>query len=366
MLMQEAIAWNLDLSFLEKSAEYPVPSIYPHFTAGDFKDYDAVLAFGQDKDIVTIEIENVNVAALKELEAQGVQVYPQAAVIEMIKDKGLQKQFYEKNSLPTADFQLLKNKAEIMALVESGKLTYPFIQKARTEGYDGKGVVAIRTSADVDKIMDVASVIEDLVPISKELSVIVARNKSGQVTTLPMTEMVFDQRGNLLDYLICPAEVAPALKSKAEALAIELIEAFGMVGILAVEFFLDDSGALIINEVAPRAHNSGHHTMNYGWYSQYNLHLRTLLNLNLPAQDSYRYAVMWNILGDIEHTGRPIYQGLDKLYGMKGVYPHLYGKTVTKPLRKMGHVNIVGPTKKAVLDKLQQVKQTLKVIADEN
>lgn len=366
MMMQEAIAWNLDITFLDKSSDFPVPAIYPHFTEGDFTDYDSVLAFGQDKDILTIEIENVNVEALMELESMGKKVYPQPIVIYTIKDKGLQKEFYRNQNLPTADFFLVEGNNDIIEAINSAALPFPFIQKARTEGYDGKGVVAIRSAEDLDKLMDVPSVIEELVDLDKELAVIVGRNEQGQVVTMPMTEMVFDERGNLLDYLLCPAEVEESIEEQAVILATRIIESLDMVGILAVEFFLDKKGKLSINEVAPRAHNSGHHTMNSGLYSQYNLHLRTLLNLDLPEMNADNYSVMWNILGDINHTGIPVYSDLQKLYSIQGVYPHLYGKKLTKPLRKMGHVNIVGSTKDSVLEKLQRVKSTLKVIAHES
>ena len=364
MLAQQAVGWNLQLSFLDKNATYPTPKVHPGFEVGDFTNYEDVLRFGKDKDIVTIEIENVNTEALKTLEQNKVKVYPQARVIETIKDKGLQKQFYSEESIPTAAFFLVTSKEEIIERIVKGELTYPFIQKARTAGYDGKGVALINTPENLDKLLAGPCVIEELVDIDKELAIIVARNASGQITQLPLTEMVFDERGNLLDYLITPSAITSDQLENCKQLATQIISKLDMVGILAVEFFLNKKGDIIVNEVAPRPHNSGHHTIDAGSYSQYDLHLRTLLNMDLPTDTSQRgYALMYNILGEPGYTGEAIYKGIEKLYSLPQVYVHLYGKTLTKPLRKMGHVNILGSSKEEVLEKLSKVKSLLKVIA---
>jgi 5-(carboxyamino)imidazole ribonucleotide synthase len=364
MLAQEAVGWNLQLSFLDKSEDFPVPKVHPNFEIGDFTDYNSVLKFGSDKDILTIEIENVNTDALIQLEQQGVQVYPQPSVIQTIKDKGLQKEFYAEQGIATAPFFLVSGKEEILTKLEEGTLTYPFIQKTRTAGYDGKGVTVIKDEQQLSKLFEGPSVIEDLIDIDKELAIIVARNQSGQMTQLPLTEMVFDERGNLLDYLITPSAITEEQTAQCSQLATEIISKLNMVGILAVEFFLDKAGQIIVNEVAPRPHNSGHHTINAGPNSQYDLHLRTLLNMDLPHQTAHKgYALMCNIVGEPGHTGEAIYEGLDQVYALPQVYVHLYGKTITKPLRKMGHVNIIGDTRGEVLEKLQKVKSLLKVKA---
>jgi len=364
MMLQEATTWDLDLHFLDKEFDFPVPSIYRRFHKGDFNNYEDVVAFGKEMDIITIEIENVNTDALKHLESLGKTVYPQASVIELIKDKGLQKAFYQKELIPTSPFTYSDDKAAILNSIDKGDIKLPFIQKSRLAGYDGKGVAAIIDQSDIDKIIDAPSIIEDLVDIDKELAVIVSRNAKGEVASFPVVEMVFNQKGNLLDYLICPSETTKEIAEQCDKLARAVIGKLEMVGILAVEFFLTKSGNILVNEVAPRAHNSGHHTINFNNYSQYNYHLRALLNLPFPyTRPLYSYGLMWNILGEVGHKGEAYYEGLDEVLEIEGVYPHLYGKTITKPLRKMGHLNIVGDSKEEVLAKLDLVKNKLKVKA---
>lgn len=363
MLIQEASKLDLDMWFMDKEFDYPVPSMYPNFVKGDFTDYDDVISFGSAMDILTIEIENVNTDALKTLEEAGKKVYPQAAVIETIKDKGLQKQFYQEQSIPTSQFFLVSSKEEILKKISSGQLSYPFIQKSRLAGYDGKGVAAIKSEHDHDKILEAPSVIEELIDIEKELAVIVSRNLSGDLQCFPMTEMVFNKEGNLLDYLLCPAQVSEDLISRSEKLAGDIITGLDMVGILAVELFLTKDGKLLVNEVAPRPHNSGHHTIDAGNYSQYNMHLRTLLDLPLKEIQQEGQAMMINVLGSKDHTGPVAYEGLHKILSISNVYPHLYGKKVTKPLRKMGHVTIVGGSLKELLETKDFIKSNLKVVS---
>lgn len=361
MLIQEATKFDLDMWFMDKDFDYPVPSMFPNFVKGDFKNYEDVLAFGKAVDIVTIEIENVNTDALKVLENLGKKVYPQARVIETIKDKGLQKMFYQEESLPTSEFFLVKDKAEIEAKISSGQLLFPFVQKSRLAGYDGKGVVTVKSRQDLPKLLDTPSVIEQLVDIEKELAVIISRNTNGDTECFPITEMVFEPKGNLLDYLLCPAEVSAELVTNCNSLATSIITKLEMVGILAVEFFLDKNGQILINEVAPRPHNSGHHTIDTGTYSQYNSHLRCLLDWPLLPVSQHGYAMMINVLGSEGHVGSPVYNGLNSIMQIESVYPHIYGKKLTKPLRKMGHVTIVGDSKTELLEKMAQIKSSLKV-----
>lgn len=364
MMVQEATTWDLNISFLEKSEDFPVPSVFPKFVKGDFTNYEDVINFGKDKDVITIEIENVNIEALRELEAQGKAVYPQPNVLETIKDKGLQKAFYVDRNIPTSTYREVAGKDEIIQLLFSGVLTYPFVQKARTEGYDGKGVVAIKSEVDLELCFETASIVEELVDIDKELAVIVAKNPQGDICSFPVVEMVFNKSGNLLDYLICPSEITEAVRAECQSLAKNVITQFDMIGIMAVELFLTKEGRLLVNEVAPRAHNSGHHTINATNYSQYNIHLRAILGLPFPSGLTQKgYALMWNILGEKGLTGPAKYVGMESLLTTLEAYPHIYGKKITKPLRKMGHVNILGETKADVLDKLEMIRTNLKVIA---
>lgn len=363
MLAQEATKLDVDLWFMDKSFDAPVARMYPFFVQGDFNNYDDVLAFGSQMDVISVEIENVNTAALAELEKRGKIVRPQSRVLDIIKDKGIQKQFYLENGIASSDFFLVEGAEEIRAKVEAGALSMSFVQKSRTEGYDGKGVLVINSSSDLDHLLPVPSVIEQKVDIHKELAVIVARNSEGEMTTFPITEMVFNKKGHLLDYLIAPAEVSDSVIEECNSLAKEIISKLDMTGLLAVEFFLNTNGAILVNEIAPRPHNSGHHTMDAGNYSQYNLHLRTLLDFSLPQLTQDKVALMINILGEEGHQGKVNYVGLADIMSMDNVYPHLYGKVETRPLRKMGHVNIVGNNKKELLEKMAIIKSKLKVHA---
>ncbi len=361
MLAEEAFKYGIHPYFLDASKSFPAGLISSHFEEGDFKDYDDVMAFGKDKDILTIEIENVNVDALQALETQGVKVYPQPRVIRTIKDKGLQKNFYKENNIPTSSYILVDNKSEVLQKINDGMISYPFVQKSRLAGYDGKGVTVINGIEDQDKIFDVPSVIEDKVDIEKELAVIVARNASGMVSTFMTTEMVFDPRGNLLDYLISPADIEDKIDAQCKSLALELAEKLDIIGLLAVEFFLTKNGDILINEAAPRTHNSGHHTIEAYQQSQFNLHLRTLLGWSLPKQSSSYHSGIINILGNIAGTGTPSYAGLEKIMSQEGIFPHIYGKTLSKPLRKMGHITVLGRNRQEVQDKIKFVKNTFNV-----
>lgn len=368
MLQQEASTMDLDIHFLDKQADFPAGLITHNLSVGDFQNYDDVVAFGQDKDILSIEIENVNTDALKKLEYDGKKVYPQPHIIEIIKDKGLQKEFYAKHKIPTSDFFLVSNKEEILQKISNGDLDYPFVQKSRLAGYDGKGVVVIRAQNDLDKLFDLPSVIEDLVDIEKELAVIIVRNEKGELNNFPITEMVFNEKGNLLDYLICPSDINKEISDTAIATAKGIVTQFEMVGILAVELFLTKTGNVIVNEVAPRTHNSGHHTINANVNSQFNLHLRSILNLSLGNTDQIRpYSAILNILGEADtKVGSPTYHGLESILTEDEVYPHFYGKKIVKPLRKMGHVNINAESKEALIKKINHIKKTLIVNNEES
>lgn len=359
MLLQEAIDLDIKLHILDPSPEAPCADIANSFTCGSFTDYETVMAFGKDMDVLTIEIENVNVQALKDLQAQGVKVYPQPEVLEIIKDKGTQKQFYAENNIATAPFELVENKAGIDAHVSN----LPFMQKMRVGGYDGKGVHALKSEADLTNAFDAPSVLESFVDFEKEISVIIARNEQGETKTFPLVELDFNPEANLVEFLFSPANVASEVEKQAYELAEQVINAFEMVGILAVEMFVCKDGSVLVNEVAPRPHNSGHHTIEANLTSQYMQHLRSILGMPLGSTDITEPAVMVNLLGEKGFTGPVKYEGLNEVLSWPGVHPHIYGKAETKPFRKMGHVTVRANELEEARALAVKVKDTLKVIA---
>lgn len=359
MTLQEAYNLNLHIAVLDPSAEAPCKDLAHEFVQGDFKDYDTVYAFGKDKDVITIEFEDVNADALESLEKEGKKVFPQPAVLKLIQDKGLQKQFYEKHHLPTSPYQLIEKKAEL----ENISLAYPLFQKLRTSGYDGYGVQSIKSKAEIDKAFDAPSVIEAAVDLDKELSVIVARNEKGEVKHFPLVEMEFNPKANMVEFLFSPAEVSEAIETEAYELARKVIEKLDMVGILAVEMFLDKKGNLMVNEIAPRAHNSGHQSIEGNFTSQFAQHLRSILNLPLGKTDIIMPSVMVNLLGEENAKGEATYNGMEALLSEAGVYPHLYGKAMVKPFRKMGHVTIINPSLEEAKKIARRIKSSATVSA---
>lgn len=357
MLIQEAINWDVDIYCLDPSSEAPCKDIAVGFTHGDFNDYEAVKSFGKDKDVITIEIEHVNTQALKELEEEGVKVFPQTKIIDLIQDKGAQKEFYKNHNFPTSSYRLISGVNEIIESDYNGG----FVQKLRRGGYDGRGVQVIKDSSQSGQLFDSPSVIEELVDIDKELSVIVARNENGKVKSFPVVDMEFNHEANLVEFLYAPAKISTSLEQKARAMAEDLISQMEMVGILAVEMFLDKKGDLLINEMAPRPHNSGHHTIEGNFTSQYGQHLRSILNLPLGSTDTKMPAAMLNVLGEKGYTGPVYYEGLDKALEIEGVFVHIYGKKETKPFRKMGHVTVLGGDLSELRSKVDRVKEVLKV-----
>jgi len=361
MLALAAGPWHYPIYMLDESTEYPAAPYAMGFTTGSFKDYEAVLAFGRQMDVVSIEIEHVNSAALHQLEKEGIKVHPNPRALDIIKDKGLQKQFYTQHDIPTSAYQLYADENEIKKAIEAGKLSLPFVQKSRTAGYDGRGVALIKTTADLSKLLPGPALVEALVPIDKELSVVAARNEKGEIATFPLVEMEFNEEANLVEFLLCPARVSDALAAEADRLARKVIEAFDVCGLLAVELFLTQQGQILVNEVAPRPHNSGHHTIESCLTSQFDQHLRAVLNLPLGSTNLTSPAVMLNLLGEAGSTGPAHYEGWEDCLAMEGVYIHLYGKEISKPFRKMGHITILGETPEAAIEKAMQVKNSLKV-----
>jgi len=362
MLYQEATKLGVQLNFLEKDGSFPATQICKQFVKGDFKNYDDVIRFGREMDVITIEIEAVNTDALRELEKMGKQVYPQASIIELIKDKGDQKEFYVLNDIPTSPFFTAESKDNILEGIEDGTIAYPFVQKARRDGYDGKGVAVIHTAADLSKVMDTPSIIEDKVDIDKEISVIACRDQEGVTVTFPIVEMEFHPTANLVEFLKSPTTLSDEIQEKAKKIALEIIESMGLIGILAIELFVTKDGEILVNEVAPRPHNSGHQTIEGNYTSQYGQLIRILARLPLGDPSLICPSVMINILGAEGHTGTAVYDGIEKAMETPGVYVHLYGKEHTKPFRKMGHATILASDLDTAVERANFVKANLNVI----
>ncbi len=356
MLIQEAINLNLHIHIMDPDQNAPCASIAQTFTCAAITDFDAVMEFGKDKNLITVEIENVNIEALEMLEKSGVQVYPQPHVLKIIKDKGTQKQFYKKNGIPTSPFVIFDSAQELM----NASIELPVVQKLRTGGYDGKGVQILK---DAKSSFDAPHLIENLIDFEKEISIIVARNDKGQISTFPSVECEFNPEAHLVEFLFSPAEISQEIEKKAKEIAADLIEKIDMVGILAVEMFLTKSGDILVNEIAPRPHNSGHHTIECCETSQFAQHLRAILSLPLGSTALIQPGAMINLLGEKGHTGTAIYGGLSDLLDHDNVFPHLYGKEQTKPFRKMGHITITGKTLKEVKETAEKIKDIIQITA---
>lgn len=359
MLIQSAIDFNIDLTVLDPDGDAPCRNLCRKFTQASLQDEMAILDWAEELDLITIEIEHVNIEALKKLQRAGKKVFPQPEVLEIIQDKRKQKEFYQQKGLPTAPFVLLDNKEEIAQHAH----LLPGFQKLGRDGYDGRGVQRISTVDDIVKGFDAPSLLEQAIPFEKELAVIVARNEEGEVSAFPVVEMVFNPVHNLVEYLFSPANITVAIAQEASDLAKRVITEFGMVGLLAVELFLTKDGKVLINEVAPRPHNSGHQTIEANSTSQYEQHLRAILNLPLGSTKTIVPSAMVNLLGEEGFSGEAVYEGLEEVLKMEGVHVHFYGKRITKPFRKMGHVTILDSDIKALNNKAQTVKKWLKIKA---
>ena len=358
MLIQSGIDFNIPFAVLDPDPHAPCSAL-AEFFHGKLTDFDTVVKFGSACDIITIEIENVNTAALKELVKLGKKVYPQPEIIELIQDKRTQKIFYQENNIPTAEFVLVENAAD----VTTRESFLPAVNKLGREGYDGRGVQILRTKEDFSKAFNAPGLLEKLIPFVKEVAVIVARNERGEVTSFPAVEMVFHPVQNLVEYLFAPADLSEKVLKTADNVARSIIEKLHLVGILAVEMFVTREGNVLVNEIAPRPHNSGHQTIEANSTSQYEQHLRAILNLPLGDTNLILPSAMVNLLGEPGFEGLAQYQGIDEIMKLPGVHIHLYGKRMTKPFRKMGHVTIVDQDLERLKKKATFVKQTLKVTA---
>lgn len=359
MLIQQAINYNVTVKILDPDREAPCRKLCDEFIVGSLGDYETVYNFGKTVDLLTIEIEKVNVDALEQLEKEGVLVYPQSRIIRLIQDKGLQKQFFKENDIPTADFQIISSPQQL----EQSHIPFPYIQKLRRDGYDGKGVYKVVDKSYLDKAFKEPSLIEQWVDFEKEIGVIVARNENGEVSTFPLVEMEFNPEANLVEFLISPSTLPFEIQQQAEQIAKKIAESLKIVGLLAVEMFLDKNGNILVNELAPRPHNSGHQSIEGNVVSQFEQHLRAIFNQPLGDTACLNNAIMVNVLGEAGYEGPAIYKGIEKILKVPGVYIHLYGKALTKPFRKMGHVTIVDADREKAIEKARFVQKTLKVIS---
>ena len=359
MLIQEAINYNLTTMVLDPDTNAPCKHIANYFECGSITDYDTVYNFGKKADVITIEIEKVNIEALEQLEKEGKLVFPQSRVIRLIQDKGVQKQFFKENDIPTAPFILVNGKQDML----NSNFIYPFMLKQRRDGYDGKGVMKINTVKDLDEAFEGPCLIEELVDFEKEIAVIVSRNSKGDVRTFPMVEMEFNPEANLVEFLISPSTYPEAIQQKAELIARNIASALNITGLLAVEMFVTRNGDILVNELAPRPHNSGHQTIEGNYVSQFQQHLRSIFNLPLGDTRCITNSVMINLLGEKGYDGVAKYKGLEKILALDGVYVHLYGKKYTKPFRKMGHITVVDQNRESAIEKAKYIQQALQVIA---
>lgn len=363
MLVLAASNWNVNTYVLDKVEHCPASSACTFFYKGDPLNFDDVYKFGQLVDVLTLELENVNVEALKKLKNEGKKIYPDPEKLEIIQDKGLQKQFYEKIKVPSPSFSLFSDKEEIINSIDGKKLVFPFVQKLRKGGYDGRGVSIIHSKDDLKLLLDGASVVEELIEIDKEISAIAARNEKGEVRCHPTVEMEFNPDANLVEKLICPSTLPEDIENEAEKIAVKIINEFNLYGLLAVEMFVDRNKKIWVNEIAPRPHNSGHHTIESAITSQFEQLLRAIFNLPLGSTKIKIPSVMINLLGEPGFEGRVKYEGLTECMAIEGVKIHLYGKQITKPFRKMGHVTVLAPTISEAKGKADIVKQKMKVIS---
>ena len=357
MLIQAAIDLDIDVHVLDRDADSCCRNLSATFTQGALTDYETVYNFGKRFKLLTIEIENVNAAALKQLEKDGVKVYPQPDVIALIQDKRLQKDFYKTNNIPTADFHLVEDQEDVFKHQE----WLPFVNKLGKEGYDGRGVQVMQHVKDLQKAFDAPGIVEKLIDFEKELSVLVSRNTQGEIKSYPVTELVFHPHQNLVEYLYAPADITEDIEKESRAIAEMVAGKLEIVGLLAVEMFLTKEGKVLVNEVAPRPHNSGHHTIEANITSQYEQHLRAIMDLPLGDTDLLLPSAMVNLLGEPDHEGPVFYEGVQEVMSMSAAYVHLYGKKITKPFRKMGHVTIIDNDISKLKSRAREIKEKIKV-----
>nr|WP_299000121.1 5-(carboxyamino)imidazole ribonucleotide synthase [uncultured Allomuricauda sp.] len=363
MLLYETRKWDIQTKVMDPSPEAPCKIACNEFVQGDLLDFETVCTFGHDVDVLTIEIENVNVDALEKLEEEGVIVYPSSHTLRTIQNKANQKLFYVDHNIPTSPFTRFAYTSEIEDSISNGGLQLPFVWKSAQFGYDGQGVKIVRRIDDLQELPNVECIAEQLVDFKNELAVIVARNAEGNIQTYPVVEMEFHPEANQVEYVICPARIDEAVAKKAREVALKVSEQMEHVGLLAVEMFQTQDDEILVNEVAPRPHNSGHYSIEASYTNQFEQHIRAILGLPLGKTDSKVAGVMVNLVGAEGHTGDVIYQNMNDILKMDGVTPHIYGKKQTRPFRKMGHVTIVDEDMSKARAKAQEAKEIIKVIS---
>ena len=363
MLLYETRKWDIKTKIIDASNEAPCKISCNEFVLGSLLDFDTVYNFGKDVAVLTIEIENVNTDALEKLEKEGVKVYPQPSALRIIQNKATQKLFYTDNNIPTSPFTRFAYPAEIEASITNGDLELPFVWKSAKFGYDGQGVKVIRSIEDLANLPNVECIAEEMVNFKNELAVIVARSTTGEVKTYPVVEMEFHPEANQVEYVICPARIDEDVAKKAQEVALKVSEKIQHVGLLAVELFQTQEDEILVNEVAPRPHNSGHYSIEASYTNQFEQHIRAILGLPLGNTKSKVAGIMVNLVGAENHTGDVVYENMEEVLKLAGVTPHIYGKKQTRPFRKMGHVTIVDKDMARARKVAQKVKETIKVIS---
>lgn len=364
MLLYETRKFDIRTIVLDPSAEAPCRIACDEFTQGDLMDFDTVINFGRNADVITFEIEGVNVEALEKLEAEGKKVYPSSQTLKLIQDKGVQKDFFSSHEIPTAAYKKYSSKMAFLEGLQKGEISLPLVWKSTTGGYDGKGVAVVRDQSTAEALPETPCIAEDLIPFKNELAVIVAQNPSGEVKTYPVVEMEFHPEANQVEYVICPARIDASVAEKARKVAEKVSEAYQHVGLLAVEMFQTKDDEILVNEVAPRPHNSGHYSIEAAFTNQFEQHIRAILDLPLGETESKAGGVMVNLVGEEGFTGNVVYENIAKILKLKGVTPHIYGKKITRPFRKMGHVTIVNANLAEARRIAEEVKKTIRVISE--
>jgi len=363
MMLSECVKFDIYCIVLDPNEDAPCSNLASEFFVGDLMDYDTVLNFGNKADVITIEIENVNADALEKLESLGKKVYPSSSNIKTIQNKGLQKIFYKENNLPTSDFKIYANLKSIKEDLSENKLNFPFVWKSAQFGYDGKGVKIVENKDQIKELPNLECIVEEKIKIQKELSVIVSRNESNQESTYPIVEMEFNQQSNLVERVICPANIPLSIEETAVQIAINLSRSLNHIGLLAIEMFLTQDNKVLINEIAPRPHNSGHHTIECCYTSQFEQHLRSILNLPLGDTSIKIPGIMLNLVGENKVEGDVAYENMEKVMRFTGVTPHIYGKKKSRLNRKMGHITIVNKNIDDAIEMSKEIKKIIKVTA---
>lgn len=364
MLLQETRKFDIQTYVLDPSPEAPCKIACNHFVHGNLMDFDTVYNFGKKVDVLTFEIELVNLDALLKLEEEGLLVYPSPKTLQLIQNKGVQKDFYSQHNIPSAPYTRFDKTLLLKEAVENKQIEMPFVWKCTQFGYDGNGVKIVRKVTDLDELPNVECIAEAMIPFKNELAVIVVRSVSGEVKTYPVVEMEFHPEANQVEYVVCPARIDSTIAQKATEVALKVSEGFNHVGLLAVEMFQTEEGDnILVNEVAPRPHNSGHYSIEASYTSQFENHLRAILNLPLGNTASKVAGIMVNLVGSEGYSGQVVYENISNIMAIDGVTPHIYGKRETRPFRKMGHVTIVNENMNEARRIAEEVKNSIRVIS---